>query len=76
MLNKFFESVDGEDPWDQLDTLAICLYNIRVIKNIGPLKVGELYYSICIDFENGLIEAYENDEDIKYNFKFEIVGVN
>lgn len=49
------------ERWDQLDVLAILLYEAKFTEDFGVFKEGEKFSSITVDYSRGYIEAYSED---------------
>lgn len=63
---------DWED-WNNLDTAAFQFIDCTIKEDFGPLKKGETYQSISVDFENGFLEAFNEEKPlIKVNLKLTV----
>ena len=60
------------DGWDKLDIAAFHFYNCVMKKDFGPLKKGEKYKVIYINYEKGDVEVYVEDDNIT-KFKVRMV---
>lgn len=47
--------------WDECDRLCNIYYNVTFLENFGIFKKDDKYSSICLDYANGIIQAYNED---------------
>lgn len=48
------------EGWDQADNLIFSYYNVSWISDFGIFKKGDSFSSLTVDFDNGLVEAYDS----------------
>lgn len=58
--------------WDELDALSMCLYDVEVVKDFGQMKKGDLYPSISVFYDTGLIEVYKEENKPAFTLKIKI----
>lgn len=47
--------------WDRVDTNALQFYDVEFIDDFGVFIKGENIECITVDFQNGIIESYNED---------------
>ncbi|GAA6622794.1 hypothetical protein [Scytonema sp. NUACC26] len=51
------------DGWDEVVNTAFFFYNPTLIKQIGEFPIGRKFKSAMVDFENGKLEFYDENDD-------------
>jgi hypothetical protein len=57
--------------WDQLDTWSLLFTDCVMVKDFGPLRKGETYNTIVVNFEKGCMEVW-TDEHIVHKLDVEL----
>lgn len=47
--------------WDEIDILFFSFYNVTFTDNFGVFKKGDTYSSVSVNYQEGVIEAYNED---------------
>lgn len=47
--------------WDSHDILLTSFYEVEFYNDFGPFKAGEKYSSVSIDYQKGIVEAYNEE---------------
>lgn len=58
--------------WDQFDTMCMVFYSCTLIKDIGKYKKGDHIDCIDMDYKNGKMLFWNNLEDDKPEYAFNI----
>ena len=51
------------EEWEQVDNFILQFLNCTIKKPFGPYNVGDKVAVICIAFDSGVIECYNNTEN-------------
>lgn len=54
--------------WDQQGTASFSFYNVVLKVDVGPFKTGKKFGSAFVDYENGLLALYPENDEIRYEF--------
>lgn len=47
--------------WDEIDILFVSFYNVTFTDNFGVFKKGDTYSSVSVNYQEGVIEAYNEE---------------
>ena len=70
MEREFFEWAE----WCGVDIASFQFYNCKVVKPFGPFRKGQKLETVFMDYENGVIQVYNKDNDGIFNGKL-ILGI-
>jgi (p)ppGpp synthase/HD superfamily hydrolase len=51
------------DRLDNIEDLIYCYRRNLVQKDFGPFKIGSKYSCVCVDYQKGIVEAYNDEGD-------------
>ena len=69
MINEYFEFID----WEEVDTLIIQLYDVKLIKPIGEFDVGSFFKIVVVDHESGVVRLIdEEDNEVEYFINYSL----
>lgn len=73
------EHIFSWENWDLWETGHMVFYDCTVIDDFGPLKKGEQYDSIDIDYREGVLTCSNDDGDVDsvevHRFELKLVPV-
>jgi len=63
--------------WDEGcgDYGDIVFYNVTFNDNFGPIKKGDVFYSMFIEYCKGIISCYSSDNILIHQLKFKCIPV-
>ncbi len=47
--------------WDEIDILFVSFYNVTFTDDFGVFKKGDTYSSVSVNYQEGVIEAYNEE---------------
>jgi len=47
--------------WDEIDILFVSFCNVTFTDNFGVFKKGDTYSSVSVNYQEGVIEAYNEE---------------
>ena len=63
------------EGWDDIDTLAFNHYNAEFTEDFGVFKKGQKFDSLMVDFEKGIMEAYDQDGEVLAKQEFKLAPI-
>jgi hypothetical protein len=72
MESKIFIWHEG---WDIQDTMTFSFYNCEILQDFGYLRKGEEYSSIYVDYENGELTPFDDNDQEMEVIKMKLVPV-
>lgn len=64
------------EGWDHAGTVALQFYDCKMVADFGPLRVGESYDIIFLDYSYGRCDVYKDgDDEHSITFQFTIMEV-
>ena len=58
------------EGWDIQDTLMNSYYNVEFTEDFGVFKKGDKFSSICVAYDEGFVEAYDEDGQVLNTQKY------
>lgn len=49
------------EGWDEIDILFFSFYNVTFTDDFGVFKKGDTYSSVSVNYQEGVIEAYNEE---------------
>lgn len=49
------------EGWDEIDILLFSFYNVTFTDDFGVFKKGDTYSSVSVNYQEGVIEAYNEE---------------
>lgn len=73
VVESNFNDIFNFDGFDFRRYMAFTFYDVKVTKDFGLLKKGEIYVCVCVDYMSNKIEAFDRDNvtdspDKEFNF--------
>ena len=62
--------------WDEFDTLMNFYFDVEFKEDFGAFKKDDVFESIMVDLQKGLIEAYDKDGKILKSQKMKCVPID
>jgi hypothetical protein len=74
--NTMERDVFDWEQWDCIDVDICQYYNITLNIPVGNFPIGEVFDSVCTDYQNGFFEFYRNNEVVgKFKIKLNLEEV-
>lgn len=62
--------------WDEFDILANFYFGVTFIDDFGAFKKGEVFESLLVDLQKGIIESYDKEGKVSRSQKMKCVPIN
>lgn len=62
--------------WDEFDILANFYFGVTFTDDFGSFKKGEVFESIMVDLQKGVIESYDKEGNVLRSQKMKCVPIN
>lgn len=59
--NPVFEATGG---WDQNDVLEVQLYDVKVVRSLGPFKEGEQHSVVVINTDSMMVSSVDDEGEL------------
>jgi len=60
------------ENWDSVDEGAMIFYDITMKVDISYIKIGTKFKSVCVDYQRGLLEFYDDEGKPMCKWKLEL----
>ena len=67
---EMFKDIFNFEDWDQLDTNIFIYYDVDFKQDFGLFKRGSSYKTMTIDYDEGTITIYKDNDEIDIVQKF------
>ena len=65
------------ESWDELNTCDLIFYDVYFEEDFGPIKAGEKFDSVSVNYGEGFLEAYGDEgQTVVHTVKFDLVPSN
>lgn len=54
--------------WNEIDINCITIYGVTFLEDFGVFKKGENYTSLNVDYGEGFLEYWKNEDERKYQY--------
>jgi hypothetical protein len=68
------QSLFSWENWDQLDTMLFCFSQCTLKVDIGKYKAGDIIEEIALDYSDGVMEFYKDNDAIdKFSLSLKVI---